>query len=35
MYRGVVPFVALQLGTLAIVAAFPAIATWLPKVLFG
>lgn len=34
MYRGVVPFVALQLSTLAMVAAFPALATWLPKVLF-
>lgn len=35
MYRGVVPFVAIQLLTLLIVAIFPAIATYLPKVLFG
>jgi len=35
MYRGVVPFVAMQLVTLLLVALFPAIGTWLPKALFG
>jgi len=33
IYRGVVPFVLMQLAALAIVAAFPGIATWLPSVL--
>ncbi len=35
MYRGVAPFVCAQLLTLALVAAYPATATWLPQVLFG
>lgn len=35
MCRGVAPFVALQLVTLALVAAFPALAVWLPKVILG
>lgn len=30
MYRGVVPFIALQLATLAITMAFPQLVTWLP-----
>ncbi len=34
MYRGVLPFVGLQLLTLVIVLAFPATVTWLPSVLF-
>lgn len=35
IYKGVAPFVALQLVALAIVAYFPQLATWLPKQLFG
>ena len=35
IYRGVAPFVAIQLFALVILAYFPAIATWLPKVIFG
>jgi tripartite ATP-independent transporter DctM subunit len=35
IYRGVVPFVALQLLMLVILAYFPELATWLPKVIFG
>ncbi|AOZ68034.1 C4-dicarboxylate ABC transporter permease [Rhodobacter xanthinilyticus] len=35
MYRGVLPFIFLQLVTLAIVALFPAIATWLPDQIEG
>lgn len=31
LYRGVVPFVGLQLAALVIVFFFPGIATWLPK----
>jgi TRAP-type mannitol/chloroaromatic compound transport system permease large subunit len=34
IYRGVLPYVVIQLTGLAIVAAFPQLATWLPKVLF-
>ncbi len=34
LYRGVVPFVALQLMVLGLVSCFPAVATWLPRVLF-
>jgi tripartite ATP-independent transporter DctM subunit len=30
MYRGVVPFIALQVATLAITLAFPQLVTWLP-----
>jgi tripartite ATP-independent transporter DctM subunit len=35
IYRGVVPFVGIQLLMLVILAAFPAMATWLPKVVYG
>lgn len=34
IYRGIVPFVILQLIALGIVAAVPGLATWLPSVLF-
>ncbi|MBC7103463.1 MAG: TRAP transporter large permease subunit, partial [Parvibaculum sp.] len=35
IYRGAVPFVMLQLLALAVIASFPGLATWLPRVLFG
>jgi tripartite ATP-independent transporter DctM subunit len=35
IYQGVAPFVLLQLVGLAIVWAFPALSTWLPRALFG
>ncbi len=35
IYRGVIPFVGLQLVGLSLVAAFPALANWLPSVVFG
>jgi tripartite ATP-independent transporter DctM subunit len=35
IYRGVAPFVVLQLIGLALLAYFPALATWLPQVIFG
>jgi tripartite ATP-independent transporter DctM subunit len=35
IYRGVVPFVILQLLMLVILTYFPEMATWLPKVIFG
>lgn len=31
IYRGVIPFIALQLVGLALLYSFPALATWLPK----
>ncbi len=34
IYRGIIPFVAIQIAVLALVAAFPALATWLPATLF-
>ncbi|HRK96029.1 MAG TPA: TRAP transporter large permease subunit, partial [Rhodospirillales bacterium] len=34
IYRGIIPFVVIQLAVLALVGAFPALATWLPKALF-
>ena len=33
IYRGALPFVAIQLAMLGILAAFPALATWLPSIL--
>ena len=34
LYRGVVPFIGLQLLLLAVLAAVPGLATWLPSVLY-
>jgi TRAP-type mannitol/chloroaromatic compound transport system permease large subunit len=34
IYRGIVPFVIIQLVGLGVIAAFPALATWLPGVMF-
>jgi TRAP-type mannitol/chloroaromatic compound transport system permease large subunit len=35
IYRGVIPFVMIQLLMLVLLAMFPAIATWLPNYIFG
>lgn len=35
IYKGVAPFVVLQILGLGLVWQFPALATWLPKVIFG
>ena len=35
IYRGVVPFIVMQLGMLGLLALWPALATWLPGVVFG
>ncbi|MFO1190438.1 MAG: TRAP transporter large permease subunit [Alphaproteobacteria bacterium] len=35
IYRGIVPFVALQVICLAILWVWPGLATWLPKLVFG
>lgn len=35
MYWGVIPFIACQLVVLALLLFFPALATWLPKVMYG
>jgi TRAP-type mannitol/chloroaromatic compound transport system permease large subunit len=34
IYRGIIPFVLIQLLAVALVAAFPGLATWLPGLLF-
>lgn len=34
IYRGAAPFVVLQLGALALLAAWPGLATWLPALLY-
>ena len=35
IYRGVIPFVIIQLITLAILGLFPGLTTWLPGIVFG
>jgi len=35
MFRGVVPFIVLQLLTLLLVATFPQLVLWLPSKLLG
>ena len=35
IYRGVIPFVCLQLAMLAALAAWPALATWLPGLIYA
>ncbi len=35
IYRGVAPFVAIQVFALGVVAVFPALTTWLPSIVFG
>ena len=35
IWIGAMPFVGLQLVAVAIVAAWPSLATWLPSLLFG
>jgi tripartite ATP-independent transporter DctM subunit len=35
IYRGVIPFIIIQLIVLAMIAAWPALATWLPAQVYG
>ncbi len=35
IYKGVIPFVGIQVVALFIVAAYPGLTTWLPSVIFG
>lgn len=35
IYRGAIPFIGIQIIALLVLALFPAIATWLPGVLYG
>ena len=35
IYRGVIPFIAIQLLALILLALFPQIALWLPSIIFG
>lgn len=35
IYRGVIPFIIIQLTALALLAYWPSLATWLPEVVYG
>ncbi len=35
MYRGVIPFIVIQLLMLALLTIWPALATWLPEYVYG
>ena len=35
LYKGVVPFILIQLALLGLLAAFPELATWLPDQIYG
>ena len=35
IYRGVIPFVAIQVGALLLLALFPELVTWLPSMIYG
>lgn len=35
IYRGVIPFIAIQLSMLGLLAAWPSLATWLPEFVYG
>ena len=35
IYKGVMPFILIQVITLALLALWPQLATWLPKVVYG
>jgi tripartite ATP-independent transporter DctM subunit len=35
IYKGVAPFIVIQVGALLILAAFPALVLWLPKLIYG
>jgi len=35
MYRGVIPFIVLEIITLLLVVFFPGLALWLPQQLLG
>ena len=35
IYRGAIPFVAIQVAALLLIAAFPELATWLPQKIYG
>jgi TRAP-type mannitol/chloroaromatic compound transport system permease large subunit len=35
IYRGIVPFVGLQVAGLVLLCLFPEIVTWLPNLFFG
>jgi TRAP-type mannitol/chloroaromatic compound transport system permease large subunit len=35
IYRGAIPFVAIQLLALLLIAAFPELVTWLPEKIYG
>jgi TRAP-type mannitol/chloroaromatic compound transport system permease large subunit len=35
IYRGIIPFVAIQVITVTLLFLFPTLATWLPKAIYS
>ena len=35
IYRGVIPFIGIQLAVMVMLALWPGLATWLPTIVFG
>jgi TRAP-type mannitol/chloroaromatic compound transport system permease large subunit len=35
MYRGVIPFIVMQVFLMLLLAIWPQIATWLPEMIYG
>jgi TRAP-type mannitol/chloroaromatic compound transport system permease large subunit len=35
IYRGVIPFIAIQVGMLVLLSFIPELATWLPDKIYG
>jgi len=35
LYKGVIPFIAIQVGVLILLSFFPELATWLPEQIYG
>ena len=35
IYRGIIPYIVIQIFVLGLVIAFPELATWLPEKVFG
>jgi TRAP-type mannitol/chloroaromatic compound transport system permease large subunit len=35
IYKGVMPFIAIQLAVLGLLAVWPGLVTWLPNLIYG
>jgi TRAP-type mannitol/chloroaromatic compound transport system permease large subunit len=35
IYKGIIPFVMIQIFMLVLLSVFPGMATWLPSVIYG